>query len=112
MRTAYCPKTHTELANICVSHGHIPGHQYHDVAVVISSRGDKFRCHVVESWGNDQGYDQENGRKEIIGRGDSIREAVVEARNFGTEANIDSNYLAQALSLAEDAAEEAMADAE
>lgn len=113
MRTAYCPKSHVELANESAGkdYGHVPGHQYHDVDVVVSERGEKFRCHVVESWGSAQGYDEEHGRREAIGRGDSIRGAIDDARGRAKDAGIECEYLEQALSLAEDSAEEAWADA-
>lgn len=113
MRTAYCPKSHTELARESAGneYGHVPGHQYHDVDVVISRRGDKYRCHVVESWGSCQGYDEEHGRREAIGRGESIRECVVDARGRAADAGIVCEYREQALSLAEDAATEAETDA-
>ena len=108
MRTAYCPKSHKELADESagVAYGHDPGHQYRDVDVVISSRRGKYRCHVCESWGSCQGYDEEHGRREAIGRGDSIREAVADARSRAHDAGIKCEYLEQAMSLAEDAAEE------
>lgn len=113
MRTAYCPKTHKELASESVGkeYGHLPGHQYHDVDVVVSERGEKFRCHVVESWGSAQGYDEEHGRKEAIGRGDTIREACRDALDIARDAGIDCGFLASAVSKAEDLAEETLADA-
>jgi hypothetical protein len=113
MRTAYSPKSHTELASEStgVTYGHVPGHQYHDVDVVVSRRGEKFRVHVVESWGSAQGYDEEHGRREAIGRGDSIRDAVRDARGRAKEAGIVCEYLEQSLSKAEDAAEEEVANA-
>lgn len=108
MRTAYCPKSHTELASESAgkAYGHVPGQQYHDVDVVVSTRSDKFRVHICESWGSAQGYDEEHGRREAIGRGDSIREAIEDARERAARAGIETEYLEQALSLAEDAAEE------
>lgn len=111
MRTAYCPKSHVELSNESAGkpYGHVPGHQYHDVDVVVSRKGDKFRCHVVESWGSAQGYDEEHGRREVIGRGDSIGECVADARDRAGSAGIVCEYLETALSLAEDAAEENVA---
>lgn len=112
MRTAYCPKSHAELASESagLAYGHVPGHQYHDVDVVVSSRGEKYRCHVCESWGSAQGYDEEHGRREVIGRGDSIRSAVGDARSRARDAGIVCEYMEQAMSLAEDTAEESMAD--
>jgi hypothetical protein len=112
MRTAYCPKSHTEQSSESAgkAYGHVPGHQYHDVDVVVSvierADGDKFRCHVVESWGSAQGYDEEHGRREAIGRGESIREVCRDARSRAEQAGIDCEYLEQAMSKAEDTAEE------
>ena len=112
MRTAYSPKSHVELASESAgeAYGHIPGHQYHDVDVVVSERGDKFRAHVCESWGSAQGYDEEHGRREAIGRGESIRAGIADARSRARDAGITCEYLEQALSLAEDAAEECAAN--
>lgn len=109
MRTAYCPTSHQELASKSArkAYGHVPGHQYHDVDVVISRKADdSVRVHVCESWGSCQGYNEEHGRKEAIGRGESIAEAIRNARERSKAAGIDMEYLEQALSLAEDEAEE------
>lgn len=106
MRTAYCPTSHEELsrATAGIAFGHVPGHSYQDVDVVISRRGDKYRCHVVQSWGSAQGYDEEHGRREAIGRGDSIESAVLNARRRAGAAGIACEYLEQALCKAEDEA--------
>ena len=117
MRTAYCPTSHEELASesVGVPYGHVPGHQYHDVDVVISVRnkvaGGGYRVHIVESWGSAQGFDEEHGRREVIGRGGSIRAAIVDTRERVVRATITVEFFEQALSLAEDAAEEAAANA-
>lgn len=112
MRTAYCPRSHDQLASASdgVAYGHVPGHQYHDVDAVLSRRGGKFRCHVVESWGSAQGYDEEHDRREVVGRGESVKEAVAEARREAAAAGIECGYLATALSQAADEAEEALED--
>ena len=106
MRTAYSPKSHRELSDVTVGeeYGHVPGHHYHDVDVVISERRGKYRCHVVESWGSSQGYDEEHGRREVIGRGDSIEAAADDARRESVSAGIECEYLVQAVSLSVDAA--------
>lgn len=108
MRTAYCPKSHTKLADERAGreYGHVPGHEYLDVDVVISVYRQKFRCHVVESWGSAQGYDEEHGRREVIGRGESLREVVANATQRAADAGIGIGSLTQALSKAEDTAEE------
>jgi hypothetical protein len=108
MRTAYSPDTHEQLAyeSAGVAYGHVPGHNYHDVDVAVSRKGDKFRVHVVESWGSAQGYDEEHGRREAIGRGESIYSAIANARSRAKDCGITCEYLEQALCKAEDTAEE------
>jgi len=107
-----CPKRHRQLGSASVGneYGHVPGHTYHDVDVLISisAANNKIRCLVRESGGSSQGrYDEEHGHTQVIGRGDSIREAVGDARQRALNADIERSYLEQALSLAEDEAEEA-----
>lgn len=112
MRTAYCPESHEKLADVSVGvpYGHVPGHQYRDVDVVISRRDETIRCYVVESWGSAQGYDEEHGRREVSGRGVSIRDAAQDARKRAYRARIECEYLEQAVSLAEDEAEKTAAE--
>ena len=114
MRTAYTPTSHTELASASAgkAYGHVPGHHYHDVDVRISNRGDKYRCHVVESWGSAQGYDEEHGRREAVGRGANIAESCEAARDRAARAGIVCEYLETAISIAEDRAEEWESDLE
>lgn len=119
MRTAYCPKSHTELASVTVGtpYGHVAGHQYADVDVVVSHRPgvELTRCHVVESWGSAHGRDEEHGRREVIGRGRGVEGACSDAIHRGREAGIDGERLQQAVSQAMDAALQAVeyaADAE
>ncbi len=110
----YCPKAHKELgtASIGAPYNYVPRHQYSDVDVCISrAKNGTYRCHVVASWGSAQGYDEDHGRTEIIGRGDTIREACAEARDRAMDTDMNKNYLAQALSKAEDEAEEAVSAA-
>lgn len=97
----------TELAecNVGTPYGHVPGHQYNDVTVTIENRGGDYRCRVLEVWGSAQGYDEEHGRKSVVGRGASVSEAVQDAKGLAVEAEIDGNYLAQALSQARDKAD-------
>jgi hypothetical protein len=90
-------------------YGHVPGHQYHDVEVGIGQRGQTFRVVILETWGSAQGYDEEHGRNKVVARGtdwqDALREAVGRAQSVG----IDAKYMVQAVSEAEDAMHEAMA---
>lgn len=108
MKTAYCPQSHEKLSTASTGGDHVPGHQYRDVDVVVSRRGDRYRVHVVESWGSAQGYDEEHGRREVVGRGDSIRHAINDARKRAEDCGITIEYLVQALSMSEDEAEEAV----
>lgn len=113
MRTAYCPKSHGKLAEASagVAFGHVPGHQYRDVDVVVSvSATMAIRVHVCESWGSCQGHDEEHGRREVVGRGQSVQEACNTAMSRAIAAGIGREYLTQALSQAEDAATEEMED--
>ena len=112
MRTAYCPKSHEQLSSDSagIAYGHVPGHQYHDVDVVVSRSGGKIRVHVCESWGSAQGYDEEHGRREAIGRGETVAVACANARQRARDAGITCEYMEQAMSKAEDAAQDAADD--
>ena len=100
------PKGHEEIgsAEAGKEYGHVPGHQYHDVRVVISRRGSFFRCLVRETWGASQGRPQEHGRTEAIGRGGSIHEACRQAERHAGKIGIRTDYLTRAMSAAEDEA--------
>lgn len=108
MKTAYCPKSHAELAKASAGteYGHVPGHQYHDVDIVVSHRPrlETFRVHVVENWGSAQGCDEEHGRREVVGRGLTIDDACSDAARVGKVAGIREDYLVQAISMARDKA--------
>lgn len=93
-------------------YGHVPGHSYHDVEVTISVRSGRYRCHVLETWGSCQGCDEEHGRREIVGRGHTIEQCAREARGLAQEAGVKTEYLVQALSQAQDEAEDAEVEAE
>jgi hypothetical protein len=106
---AKLPKGHVELGSACASNEHTPGRWYHHVDVVVSRRGAAYRCRVLETTGSDQGHLEEHHRTEVVGRGSSVFEAAAEAKGLAEEACIDGSKLAQALSKAVDAAEEAAA---
>jgi hypothetical protein len=90
-------------------YGHVPGHQYHDVDVTISRRpSGRWRVEIIETWGSAQGYDEEHGRKTVIGRGEELDDAVRDAERLAEKADIETDYLAEALSEAADQAEEAV----
>lgn len=107
--TIACPASHTELARASAGKedGHVPGHQYRDIHCLISRRGDRFRAAIVHVWGSCQGYNEEHGRRAVIGRGDTIAEAAGAAKQLAAEADMPADYLAEAVSLAVDRAEEA-----
>ena len=90
-------------------YGHVPGHQYHDVDVTITRRSSgRWRVSVLETWGSAQGYDEEHGRKTVVGRGDDLDSALADARDLAERADIDAAFLAEALSEAADEAEDAI----
>lgn len=111
MSTINAPKSHEVLGTATAgnAYGHVPGHQYHDVDVIVSRRGDLYRCEAVETWGSSQGYDEEHDRRSVVGHGDSIAAACAAAGSRGCAAGLDQRYLTQALSSAEDEAMEATA---
>jgi hypothetical protein len=91
------------------AYGHVPGHHYHDVDVEITRRSNgRWRVEVVETWGSAQGYDEEHGRKEVIGRGDTLDSAVSDAERRSNQANISSELLSEAMSEAADESEGAI----
>ena len=102
------------VASACrgAAYGHVPGHQYHDVEVGIGRRGSVYRAAVLETWGSCQGYDEEHGRRKVVARSTSWREALdgalsqARGAGIGTEEPV-SEYLARAASACRDEAEEA-----
>lgn len=109
MKTAHCPAGHTELADETAGTDQYPGNRYHSCNAVVSRDGEKYRVHVVESWGTDQGFGdmEEYGSREAIGREMSIRGAINDARSRARDCGIETEYLEQVLCKAEDSAEEA-----
>lgn len=91
-------------------YGHVPGHQYHDVDVVLrQSRGGGWQMTAKETWGSAQGYDEEHGRHQATGYGDTPVEAARDLR--GNAAAIKSrDYLESAISEALDAWEKDAAE--
>jgi hypothetical protein len=95
------------------AYGHVPGHQYHDVDVTIRrTRNGCWTVEILETWGSAQGYDEEHGRKKVIGRDDSLESAVRDARQRATSADIDPDYTDEAVSEAESEAAEEIEAAE
>lgn len=95
MSTVYCPANHVLLSQSSVGtpYGHVHGHRYHDVDVLISRSTKRYRCHVVETWGVGRvvGRDREEGRIAVVGRGDSAREAVSEAQSAAYRAGVNQS---------------------
>lgn len=55
-----------------VPYGHVPGHRYLDVDCVLrQSRHGGWLCTLTETWGSAQGYDEEHGRLQYSGTGDT-----------------------------------------
>ena len=91
--------------------GHVPGNQYCDVLVKISRRSTgRWRVSIDQATGSAQGCDEEHGRIKVVGIGDSLDDAVRDAKAFADSANIRGDFLAEALSQAADLAEEEMAN--
>jgi len=90
-------------------YGHSPGSGYRDIDVTIArSPSGRWSVEILETWGSTQIDDEEEGRKRVFGRGNSLDDAVRDARDKAAAAKIDTEYLVQALSAAEaQAAEEA-----
>ena len=108
-------KTINATGSAGIRYGHVPGHRYHDVDVTIIRAGTgKWTVEILETWGSAQGCDEERGRKNVIGRGDDLRAALIDARERADKATIDNDrtgYLEQSLSSAEsEATEEIEAD--
>ena len=95
-------------------YGHVPGHKYHDVSVVIDRRGSKIRVEVTETWGSSQGRgrDEEHARNRVIAIDDHLDVAVRIASARAKKAGIDGPYLVQALSAAHAEAMDVLLDDE
>ena len=106
--TTTCPASHTELAAVCVGkeYGHVAGHQYRDVHVMISRNNRGYRCQIVEVWGQNRGCDEEEGRREVVERAGKLLDAASVAGLLAERARISDEYLSQALSQAVDIAQE------
>jgi len=88
-------------------YGHVPGHTYHDVDVTITrTRRGNWNVEILETWGSAQGYDEEHGRKKVIGRSEDLSEAIRDARTRAKNAGIGPDYIEEAISEAEQEAHE------
>lgn len=93
MRTAYCPKNHTELASASAGPSDALTRStgmYRMVDVVISRppRNFGFRVHICESWGAQcDGYRKENGRMELTAEESTLpsarRQIASDCENMG-----------------------------
>ena len=106
MMTTTLPTRHTHMGSGSAGtpYGHVPGHTYRDVDVLISHRADSYRCEIVYSWGSCQGDDEEHGRRSAIGRGASIDQACEDGERRAIKAEIQERYMASALAEARDQA--------
>ena len=69
------------------SYGHVPGHHYHDVEVSIERKPNgRWMVDILETWGNNQGYDEEQGKRQVIGRDATLDAAVERATLLGSAA--------------------------
>ena len=93
-------KTKIGHAVVGVPYGHVPGHNYHDVRAKIYETGDGYRVDLTEMWGSAQGHDEEHGRREASGYGDTIAEACHEAREQAETSKMDMSWVVQAISMA------------
>jgi hypothetical protein len=62
---------------------------------------------ILETWGSHQGYDEEQGKRQVIGRDVILAAAVERAEGLAMAAGIEKSFLAQSLSQAASEAEEA-----
>lgn len=97
---AHLATPRTWSATVGTEYGHVPGHNYHDVEVTITEKAGRWSVRVLETWGSAQGYDEEHGRHEVVGRGDTLAEAERDARELAMAAEIHPEYFVQALSQA------------
>lgn len=89
------------------SYGHVPGHHYHDVEVSIERKTNgRWMVDILETWGNNQGYDEEQGKRQVIGRDSTLDAAVERAERLAITAGIEKSFMAQSLSQAASEAEE------
>jgi hypothetical protein len=79
---------HETLARETVGGSNGPGSEFHTVDVLVSQSRttDRVRVQVVETWGSDQGYLEEHGRREVVARGDDLDSAVELALDRSREA--------------------------
>lgn len=90
------------------SYGHVPGHHYHDVEVSIERKTNgRWMVDILETWGNNQGYDEEQVKRQVIGRDATLDAAVERAERLAMVAGIDKSFLAESLSQAAREGEEA-----
>jgi hypothetical protein len=95
--------------NAGTAHGRGPGHNYHGVRVSISRKNSgRWTVDILETWGTDSGFDEEQCRKQVVGRDATLDAAVERAERLAMAAGIENPFLAQSLSQAISQAKEAM----
>lgn len=90
-------------------YGHVPGHKFEDVDIVVRKTAAGYRAKVTYRRGSAQGYDQVHFEREVSASDQDPAEAVARAceRALAT-GEYPAGYLLEAESLAEEALEEAV----
>jgi len=95
--------------NTGTAHGRGPGHNYHGVRVSISRKNSgRWTVDILETWGTDSGYDEEQCRKQAVGRDATLETAIERAERLAVAAGIHQGHLTQSLNQAVSQAHEAM----
>jgi hypothetical protein len=98
------------LVSSGAEYGHVPGHHFHDVDVVVSRRGGVFRVAIQETAGNSQGRgcDQVHLDRRVFARAADFNTALDAAERQARGADFDAGHLVLAISEARDEVAEAM----
>ena len=95
--------------NAGTAHGRGPGHHYQGVRVSITRKNKgRWTVDILETLGIDSGFDEEQCRKQVIGRDATLDAAVERAERLAMAAGIEKPFLAQSLSQAVSQANEAI----
>ena len=101
----------TEAFQITVNtgkaHGRGPGHNYHDLQVTIGRKHNgRWSVNIIESWGTDSGFDEEQAQKHVTGRDATLELALDRATRLAVAASIDQSFLEKSLNQAVNQAKE------
>lgn len=93
------------VANVTESkeYGHVPGHRYHDVKVVIEKLSSDWRVRVVETFGSCQGNFNyvEDHRNSVVYVSSDLEDAVDTVQEMADKAGIERKYSEMALAQAQ-----------